>query len=181
MANAPTLYQFDIALNHTDRNISETLSVRTARHPSETMSRVWLRMLAFAWHWQERIAFGPGLSDPDTPDLLAEDLAGNTVLWIRVGKAADPAKIQRAVDQHPHARVAVFFESPERMATFVADAAKLTRLASVELVAADPALVEALSKNEERRIKGSITIAGDHFYIERGAENFDGPAARGSL
>jgi uncharacterized protein YaeQ len=54
--------------------------------------------------YEERLTFGPGLSDPDAPDLLATDLTGVTTLMARVGEA-DPAKVQRAADQNPRARI----------------------------------------------------------------------------
>ncbi|MCC6812054.1 MAG: YaeQ family protein [Deltaproteobacteria bacterium] len=180
MAQAPTLCHFELALSHVDRGINETLSLRTARHPSETAQRVWLRVLAYAWQFCERIEFGPGLSDPDSPDLLATNLVGETTLWMRVGKA-DPQKVQRAADQNGNAKIAVLFESPERMRTFIDEAKGLTRLGRVELGAADPELVAALAKDEERRSKATITIVGDHFYIEKDGASFDGPIERASI
>ena len=44
MAQAPVLYDFDIALSQVDRGLEQRVSVRTARHPSETLDRVWLRV-----------------------------------------------------------------------------------------------------------------------------------------
>lgn len=180
MALAPTLYSFDLTLNHTDRGVTERIDVRTARHPSETLQRVWLRLLAYAWHYQERIAFGPGLSDPDAPDLVATDLVGETTLWVRVGKA-DPVKVQRVVDRNARAKVAVFFEDVGRGEAFVAEAKGVARLGTVELVAIDPALVAALAAVEDRRVALTVTIAGDHFYVECSNKSFDGPATRISL
>jgi len=179
MAQAPTLYQFEIALNHVDRGITETINMRTARHPSETMQRLWLRVLAFAWHWEERIAFGPGLSDPEAPDLLVQDLVGMTRLWVRVGKA-EPVKIQRTASQNKDARVAVFFESPQKLAAFKEEAIreKCTRLDTVEQIAADPALIQALAAVDERRTKISLTLVGEHVYAERDGVAVDGPLTR---
>jgi uncharacterized protein YaeQ len=182
MAQAPTLYDFDIALSHVDRGLDQRVQVRTARHPSETLDRVWLRVLAFCLHWEERLAFGPGLSDPDEPDLEARDLTGVRSLWVRVGKP-EPARVQKAADQHGRARVAVVFESPQRMEAFIAAAReeKLPRLARVELAAVDPALTQALAQSDERRAKVSITLVGDHFYVERGGRSVDGALLRGSV
>ena len=73
--------------------------MRTARHPSETLDRVWLRALAFCFFWEERLSFGPGLSDPDEPDLQALDLTSVRTLWVRIGKP-DPARVQKARDQN---------------------------------------------------------------------------------
>ncbi len=109
MAQAPALHDFDLELNQIDRGIEKKLHLRTARHSSETLERVWLRVLGFCMQWEERLAFGPGLSDPDAPDLLSTDLTGQTTLWMRVGKA-DPARLQRASDQNPRARIVALFE-----------------------------------------------------------------------
>ncbi len=182
MALAPTLYDFDVALSHVDRSIEERLAFKTARHPSEALDRVWLRVLAYCWQWQEGMAFGPGLSDPDAPDLLARDLTGEEVLWIRVGKA-DPARVQRESDRHHRARMVVLFESPQRMEAFASAAreASLARLGRVELAAVDPVLLRSLAEVDERRTRLSLTIVGDHFYVERAGRTFDGPLSRTSL
>ena len=124
MAQAPVLYDFDVALSHVDKALDARLSVRTARHPSETLDRVYLRLLAFCLFHEERLAFGRGLSDPDAPDLEARDLTGELSLWIRVGKA-EPGRLQKIIDQNARARVAVLFESPQRLEAFAAAARKL--------------------------------------------------------
>ncbi len=182
MAQAPVLHDFDVELNHVDRRLEKQLHVRTARHSSETMSRVWLRLVAFCMQWEERLAFGPGLSDPDAPDLLATDLTGQTTLWMRVGKA-DPAKVQRAADQNSRARIVVLFESAQRMEQFAQAARdeKLTRLGRVELAAAPEELLAQLATSEDRRAKIGLTIVGDHFYLQRDGESLDGPLVRGQL
>ena len=181
MSQAPVLYDFDVALSHVDRALDERLSVRTARHPSETLDRVYLRLLAFCFFREERLVFGKGLSDPDQPDLEERDLTGQLSLWVRCGKA-DPERVQKVVDQNGRSRVAVMFESPRRLDEFVAAARaqKLSRLARAELVAIDPALTEALARVEGRRAKLSVTIVGDHFYVERDGRSIDGPLTRGS-
>ncbi len=182
MALAPTLYDFDVTLSHVDRGIERRLGIKTARHPSESLDRVWLRLLAYCWLWEEGIGFGPGISEPELPDLLARDGSGDETLWIRVGKA-DPVKLQRECDRHPRARVAVLFDAPQRMEAFVAEAreASLDRLARVELAAADPALLAALSQIEERRTRLTLTIVGAHLYVDRGGRALDGPLARASV
>jgi uncharacterized protein YaeQ len=182
MALAATLYDFQLTLSHVDRAIDQQLSFKVARHPSETLERVWLRVLAYCWQWDERLTFGPGLSDPDTPDLEARDYTGQVTRWIRVGKA-DPQKIQRAVDQNPHAKVAVLFEAPVRMQAFLAEAAvaKTSRVAKAELAAVDPELLSSLAAVDERRSKLTVTLVGDHFYLDRGGKSFDGPLTHGAL
>jgi uncharacterized protein YaeQ len=182
MALTAILYDFQIALENTDRTVSEALSFKLARHPSELMERTWLKVMAFCWLWEERLAFGPGLSDPDAPDLETRDYTNVVTRWVRVGKA-DPAKLQKAVDQNSNAKVHVLFESPERQANFLAEgaAARLTRLAKADFAAIDAELLKGLAALDDRRHKLTVTLAGDHFYVDTGKETFDGPLVRGSF
>ena len=92
MSLAPTLYDFQIALSHVDRALDQPqLGLKVARHPSETMQRVWLRVLAFCWLWEERMAFGKGLGEPEAPDLECRDYTGLVTSWVRVGKTKLPS------------------------------------------------------------------------------------------
>ncbi|WP_224368844.1 YaeQ family protein [Hyalangium versicolor] len=183
MALAPTLYDFQISLSHVDRAIDQPqLGLKVARHPSETMHRLWLRVLAYCWLWEERMTFGKGLAEPDAPDLECRDYTGLVTQWVRVGKA-DPVKVQRAVDQNPHAKVSVLFESADRLEAFVAEAreVKAARVAKAELAAVDAELLEALSAFDSRRIKVSLTFVGDHVYADCEGQTFDGPLTRATL
>ena len=174
-----TLHDFQIELAHVDAGENQRLSLRLARHPSESMERLWLRVIATCWQWRERIEQGPGLSDPDAPDVLARDLTGVIRLWVRVGRP-DPVRVQQEADRNRQADVAVLFESPRRMEAWVeeARAAGLGRLSRVALAAVDPALVAELASSEERRVKLSLTIVGDHLYVERDGRTLDGPLTR---
>jgi uncharacterized protein YaeQ len=181
MALTSTLYDFDVALEHVDREIHERVSLKVARHPSETLERVWLRVLAFLWLHEERLRFGPGLCDPDAPDLFADDLTGDVMLWVRVGRP-DPEKLEREANRNSRARVVAVFEGEERLRAFIeaARAAGTRRLGRVELVAIDGDLLSALASTEERRTRLSLTIVGDHLYLQRGDRSLDGPLVRAS-
>jgi uncharacterized protein YaeQ len=179
MALPSVPYDFDLSLSDADRGLERRLVFKTARHPSESLERLWLRVLGYCWKWEERLGFGPGLAEPDEPDLYVEDYTGQRTLWMRVGKA-DPARVQRAADRNALAHVVVLFESPARMRAFLEEAAqkKIARLEEVELAAAEPGLLAALAAADERRHRLTVTIAGEHFYIDRDGETVDGPLHR---
>jgi hypothetical protein len=59
-----------------------------------------------------------------------------------------------------------------------ARAAGLQRLGRVALAAVAPAFLAELAGSEERRAKLSLTIVGDHLYVERDGRSFDGPLVR---
>jgi len=177
-----TLYDLQVELSHVDAGVAQRVSLRLVRHPSESMERLWLRALAHCWLWREGIEQGPGLCDPDRPDVLARDLTGALTLWVRVGRP-DAAKVQQEADRNPRAEVAVLFDSPRRMEAFVAEAreAGLARLGRVALAAVEPRLLEALAAVEDRRIRIALTIVGEHLYLERAGVSLDGPLHRASL
>jgi uncharacterized protein YaeQ len=62
------------------------------------VERVWLRVLAYAWKWRDGIAFGPGLCEPDAPDLLAVAPGGRASLVVSVGR---PERVERDVNLLP--------------------------------------------------------------------------------
>ena len=62
----------------------------------EFVNPVWLKVLAFCWLWEERLAFGPGLGDPDAPDLET-----------RVPPLPGPRPVGRVAPDRPGPRQAV--------------------------------------------------------------------------
>lgn len=182
MALTAILYDFQIALSNVDRKVEQQLSFKLARHPSELMERSWLKVMAYCWLWEERLQFGPGLGEPDAPDLETRDYTNVVTRWVRVGKA-DPGKIQKAVDQNANGKVCVLFESAERQESFFTEAseAKLNRLVKAEFAAIDSALLKELAALDARRHKLTVTLAGDHFYVDAEGQTFDGPLVRGSF
>ncbi len=182
MALPSILHHLDLTLSDADRGVEQSLALKVARHPSETMERLWLRVLAYAWQWREGITFGPGLCDPDAPDVLATLPDGRLALAVRVGRP-DTERVARDVAQGGGAKVAVLFDGPRRMEAFVAEAEerRLARLEKAELAAVDPPLLAALALRDGRRVKCELTLAGDHVYLGVDGEHLDGPLHRGRV
>jgi uncharacterized protein YaeQ len=182
MALPSVLHRFEIALSNVDLGVERSLSLSAARHPSETIARLWLRVLALCWRFEDGLAFGPGLCEPDAPDLAAPAPGGGLAALVRVGKP-DPDRIDRDLTRNAGARVAVLFESPRRMEAFLeeARARALSRLAGAALAAPDPALLAALAARDGRRIRLGATVVADHLYLEVDGETLDGPLLRASL
>ena len=85
MAQTATIYTFSIDLSDMDRGVFETLSLRVARHPSETVEYMVVRVLAYCLEFQDGIELTEGVSSGDEPALLVRDLTGRTTAWIEVG------------------------------------------------------------------------------------------------
>lgn len=179
MALPSTLHHFDLRFSQADHGVEGEVALKVARHPSETMERLWLRVLAYAWKWREGITFGPGLCDPDAPDLLAVAPGGRSSLLVRVGRP-EPARVERDVNQNAGAEVAVLFDGPRRLAAFLAEAHEhgLERAAAADLAAVDVALLSGLAGMDARRMKVVVTLVADHLYLEVNGDTLDGPLHR---
>jgi uncharacterized protein YaeQ len=179
MALPATLHTFDLRFSRADEGVEGEAALKVARHPSETMERVWLRVLAYAWKWRDGIAFGPGLCEPDAPDLHAPAPGGRSALLVRVGRP-EPARVERDVNQNPGAEVAVLFDGARRLAAFLAEARErgLARAAAADLAAVDGPLLAELAAVDERRIRLVVTLVADHLYLEVNGRALEGPLHR---
>ena len=88
MALKPTIYKINVALSDLDRNLFETLNLTVAQHPSETLERMMVRVLAYCIHADPQLSFTKGLSEPDVPDLWNRTLDDQLEHWIDVGEPA---------------------------------------------------------------------------------------------
>ena len=86
MALRATIYKADLHVADGDRHYYGSHGLTVARHPSETDERMMVRLLAFAFHADEALAFTKGLSDTDEPDIWRKDLTGAIELWVEVGQ-----------------------------------------------------------------------------------------------
>jgi uncharacterized protein YaeQ len=180
MALPSTLHHFDLRFSLPDHGVEGEVAIKVARHPSETMERVWLRVIAYAWKWRDGIAFGPGLCEPDAPDLLAAAPGGRASLVVRVGRP-EPVRVERDVNQNAGAEVAVLFDGPRRLAAFLAEARErgLARAAAADLAALDAPLLAELAALDDRRLKVVVTLVADHLYLDVKGRTLDGPLHRG--
>ena len=95
MALKSTIFKVELQIADMERHYYHTHALTIAQHPSETDERMMVRILAFALHAHEALAFGNGLSTDDEPDLWQKDLTGAIECWIDVG-LPDEKLVRRA-------------------------------------------------------------------------------------
>ncbi len=95
MALKATICKAELNIADMDRGYYADHALTLAQHPSENDERLMLRVLAFALHAHEHLAFSKGLSDPDEPDLWQKDLTGAIEVWIDLGQP-DEKRILKA-------------------------------------------------------------------------------------
>ncbi len=177
MALQPTRMEYRIALSHVDRAVEVQETVIVGRHPSETAAHLTLRVLAWCLFYEPGIAFGPGLSTPDSADLWTHDLTGRLTTWIECGTAGERG-LRKVVQHHPGAQVHVVLDQKKRLDELRAECAEWKRAGEVAVAIVDGELVARLAARDGRRQKWTVTCVGDHLYVDADGEAIDGAVER---
>jgi uncharacterized protein YaeQ len=181
MAQPAERREVRLALSHVDRNVQLEKALVLSRHPSESLERVTLRVLAFCLLADETLAPAPGgVSEGDAPDLQAHDATGALLVWVRCG-GADPELVRKVINHNAQAAVHVVFSRPDRHQAFLAEVSQRGPARGWDRVSVwliDRALVQELAAREETRQRWTVTVVGDHLYVDNGHGSADGDVSR---
>lgn len=171
MALTATIYNFDIDLADSDRNVYETIALRAAQHPSESDEYLIARILAYLLEYTEGIDFSRGVSEPEEPMISVRDLTGKIQSWIDIG-TPDGARLHKASKATD--RVVVYcHKDPAQWLKQLADA-KIHRAGTLELYAIDRALIAELVSRMHRRMSFAVSISSRELFVSIGADNLTG-------
>lgn len=161
MALKPTIYKATVALSDTDRGLYDSLQLTLAQHPSETMERMMVRLLAYCFNAREGLMFCKGVSDSEEADLWAHELDGTLALWIDVGEPA----VDRIRKARRMARaVSVYSFNSKSPVWWSQNRAQFEPL-DVAVYRFDWPSVQALAAMATRTMDLSVTIAGGSAYV----------------
>lgn len=175
MALGDTVYVFDIELANSDSGVYEPLSLRIARHPSETAERMLTRLLAYCLEYTEGIGLTNGISEPDEPAIAIRDLTGALQVWIDVG-APEPARLHRA--SKAARRVVVYAHKDATQLAMRLGGERIHRLSELELYAMDFDWLPTLAERLQRRTTFTLTVSEQHLYLSLGEETLSGAIKR---
>jgi uncharacterized protein YaeQ len=167
MAQKSTIFKAELSVADIDRGYYGDHALTIARHPSETDERMMVRVLAFALHADEGLAFGRGLSTEDEPDLWQRDLTGAVERWIDVG-LPDERDVRKACGRAREVRVLAY---GGRAVELWWEAAR-ERLEHQDRLAVSEVPVEAsraLARLAGRSMRLQVTIQEGHIYVADGA------------
>jgi len=156
MAPKATVVKAELQVSDMDRYYYASHNLTLAQHPSETVERLMVRLLAFALHADERLEFGRGLSDEDEPALWRRDYTGAIEQWIEVGQP-DESRIRKACGR---AQQVVVVNYGGRAADLWWDrnAATLARLKNLTVLDLDAASVDAVAALFDRGMRLTAMI-----------------------
>jgi len=175
MALTATIYNFDVELADTDRHVYESLSLRLARHPSESEEYLIARLLAYLLEFTQGIEFSRGVSTPDEPTIAIRDLTGALKTWIDIG-TPDADRLHKASKLAP--RVVVYTHKDPAQFLKQLSGRKIHNAEALELYALDRSLVSALVARLERRVAFSVSVTDGELYLSIGPDHLTGGVLR---
>lgn len=169
MAAGATIFQFEIALSDVDRSVYETLEIRVAQHPSETMDRLVVRTLAYCLAYEEGIAFSKeGIASVDAAPIAVTDPTGMLLHWIDIG-APSAERLHKASKA---ARVSIYTHEAPLLARQTAGKS-IHKAEEIDVWPIDPAFVRNLSDKLARRARLEVTRNDGTLYVTIDGEMFE--------
>jgi uncharacterized protein YaeQ len=167
MALKSTICRAELEIADIDRGYYRDHSITLARHPSETDERMMVRLLAFALHADDALAFGRGLSADGEPDLWQRDLTGTIEQWIDVG-LPDEREVRKACGRAREVHVLAYGGRAVDL-WWQASRAKLERQDRLAVREVPIAASRALAQMAARSMRLQITIQEGNVLIADGA------------
>ncbi|MFT7685679.1 MAG: hypothetical protein ACI9FB_001024 [Candidatus Azotimanducaceae bacterium] len=161
MAIKPTIYKMNISVSDMDRNFYDALNLTLALHPSETVERMMVRVIAYCLNAQENLTFSKGLSAVEEPDVWAHTLDEQILLWIDVGEPAfDRMKKAKSIAK----KVIVYCFNTKSDVWWQKNAGAVGRL-DISVRRFDWPQIQALAQYVERGMSFSVTITGNSAFV----------------
>jgi uncharacterized protein YaeQ len=168
VAEKATIYKATITLADMDRGVYGDYNLTVALHPSETLERMMVRILAFCYCAAENLTFTKGLSSVDEPDLWLKHDNGTILQWIEVGQPA-PDRLKKACSQAQAVRVFSYGRGMDIWWKSNAAAIRALAKVSIHYFAADE--LQQLSALADKTMKLSVTITEGIAYVSTASEN----------
>jgi uncharacterized protein YaeQ len=169
MAQTATIYNLDVDLSDVDRGVYEKFDLCIARHPSETLEYMVMRMFAYCLEYGDGIALTEGVSAGDEPAVLQRNLTGRITAWIEVGMP-DAARLHRG--SKLAGRAAVYTHRDVGRLVSQLSAAHIHRIADIPVYEFERTFVDEIAALLERRSSLAITITERELYFEIAGRTF---------
>lgn len=178
MALGATLYHVELALSDTDRGVYQSLDLRIARHPSETMRYLVARTLGLALYWEEGIAFSRGLSTTDEPAVWIRELDGRIRLWMDLGSPS--AERLHKASKAAERVVVLTYDDAANLRRAVAGS-RIHRAGEIEVVPISTKLLDDVAEVMGRHTAWEVLHTGGHLFVTTAGRTYDAPVVRQGL
>ncbi|MGF1760665.1 YaeQ family protein [Photobacterium sagamiensis] len=163
MAQKATIYKANINIADLDRHVYLDMTHTIACHPSETLQRMMLRLLAWGLNADENLTFTKGVSAADEPDLWCKSLSDEIELWIDLG-LPDEKRIRKASNK---SKQVIIFAYGDRAAPiwWQQNKNKITQFDNISVVYIKDETLAELEALIERSMQIQLTIEGEQGWL----------------
>ncbi len=149
-----------------DRNVFGDFNLTVALHPSETVERMMVRILAFCYRAAENLTFTKGLSSMDEPDLWLKHDNGTILEWIEVGQPT-PERLKKASGQSQAVKVFTYGRGMDVWWKSNSAAIRALPKVSIHYFAADE--LQSLTALADKTMNLTVTITESIAYVSSAA------------
>jgi len=165
MALKPTIYKFNIALTDLNHNHYPNLSLTMGQHPSETLERMLVRLLAFCLHSHENtddlMSFTKGLSATEEPDIWHKGFDDQINYWIDVGEPS----FDRMKKACRLAKETYLYSFNSKSAVWWKQNQTQFSTLPIKVSSFDWSQIQLLAQQVERTASWSITITDESLFV----------------
>jgi uncharacterized protein YaeQ len=170
MARGATIYRAQLELSLIDRNIYTERTITVARHPSETLERTLMRILAYSLCFEEDLEFGRGVSATDEPDLWSREGDGRVRHWIEVGQP-DGKRLLKATRHSGQTTLFAFGDGVDRWRSAQFDPVDWpTNFCAARI---DDGFLANLAAVSDRQLRWSVTLSEGILFLIAGDDSFE--------
>lgn len=168
MAENATIYKLNLTLADLDRQVYGDYNLTLALHPSETLDRMMVRVMAFCFRAGDNLAFTKGLSSTEEPALWLKHDNGTMMEWIEVGQPA-PERVKKASNQSQAVYIFSFGRGVDVWWKTNGDAIKALPKVTTYMFAAEE--IKALCGLADKTMKLTVTITENTAYVANAKDN----------
>lgn len=168
MAEKPTIHKLNLTLSNMDSNVYGDYNLTIALHPSETIERMMVRILAFCYRAAENLTFTRGLSATEEPELWLKHDNGTILEWIEVGQPS-PDRLKKGASQSTSVKVFSYGRGLD--VWWKTNAAAIKALPKVDIHYFDASELQALCGLADKTMSLTVTITEKIAYVANATDN----------
>jgi len=169
MALPSKLFRFKIELSDLDNSVYKSLDFRVAQHPSETLTYLLTRVLAYSLSFEDGIEFSPtGLADPDAATIRVVGYGGSVNVWIEIGNPS-VRKLHKA--SKAAKRVKIYTYKDPQVLLNELNSEDIHRKEELEVFSIPPKFLEQLERQIKKENKWTLIYQDQSLMVN--GEGFD--------
>jgi len=163
MAAGATIRTLGVALSDVDRGVYETLELRVAQHPSESLGFLWSRIIGYCLSYGEGIRFSKGgLSSAEEAPVSVWRPDGTLDTWIDVG-APSAERMHKA--SKAAAKVVLYSSTSMTQLRKEAARRRIHRLEEIEVWSLPAQLLLELGELTSRNMQLELARTDSQLYV----------------